>query len=210
VLFPKDWDRHHYARPAMRDAYDVHYLGFDLFEFPENLKLLYFRVEKYIGRCMAYCRRHRIDAVISNHEPMGAMVAAAVTERLGMPGPGLGAIMLSQHKLAARQVLSRALPENVPDFAEFPFDIRDPAAFPLAFPCFVKPVKATFSVLALRAHGFGDVRRLLDLSMGEMFIVRRLTRPSNQLIHLVPEIARDADCMIAEGLIHGQAVNLDG
>lgn len=210
VLFPKDWDRHHYARPAMRDAYDVHFMGFDLFKFPENLTLLFFHVERYIERCIAYCRRHRIDAVISNHEPMGAMVAAAVTERLGMPGPGLSAIMLAQHKLAAREVLARALPDHVPEFAAFPFDIKDPAAFPLAFPCFVKPVKATFSVLALRAHGFDDVRRLLDLGMGEMFIVRRLTRPFNQLIDRVPEIAQDADRMIAEGLIHGQAVNLDG
>jgi len=210
VLFPKDWDRYHYARPEMANAYDVRFLGFDLFSFPENVRLLYFDVERYIDKCVAYCRRHGINAVISNHEPIGAAVAAAVAEQLGLPTPGLRAVMLSQHKLASRQVLKRALPDNVPDFAPFPYDIRDAAAFPLPFPCFIKPVKATFSVLALRARGFDDVRNLLSLGLGERFVLNRLNHPHNILRHRIPEITVDADGMMAESLLDGQHVNVDG
>lgn len=210
VLFPKDWDRLHYAQPHLANAYDVSFLGFDLFRFPENLRLLAFDAERFIDRCVDQCRRQGIAGVISNHEPLGAMIAAGVTERLGLPGAGLRAIMIAQHKLAARQVLRRALPEAMPPFAGFEYTVDDPARFPLPFPCFVKPVKATFSVLARRVENFEQVREHLAFGPLELFLIRRLTRPFNALLRHVPEITVDADRMIAEGLIDGQAVSLDG
>ena len=210
VLFAKDWDRLEFARPEYRDAYEFVYAGFDLFRFPENARLLTFDVFRFVNALVARFRRERLDGVVSNHEPFGALIAAVVAEKLGLPGNDPRAVLAAQHKFYARQALAAAIPEATPRFAAFPYAISAASAFPLAFPCFVKPVKATFSVLARRVERFGDLRRHLAFRPLETFLIRRLVKPFNDLLPWYTDYTVDAHHMIAEELLEGHQVNLDG
>lgn len=149
MLFPKDWDRVELDHPRYQPGYRFYYEGFDLFRFPDNARLLTFDARRYIDR-LARKYRGRIDGVISNNEHFGTLIAAALAQRLGLPGADPAVIIAAQHKYYARCLQSRIVPGATPRFEALPY--IDGIASPpqLGFPCFVKPVKATYSVLARR------------------------------------------------------------
>ncbi|HUO86276.1 MAG TPA: hypothetical protein VM617_02710 [Thermoanaerobaculia bacterium] len=104
----------------------------------------------------------RIDGVFVSSDYPGAILSAALAERLGLPGPGVGAVLACAHKLAARRALAPVVPEATA--ACWPLDPARPDAPPpdgLAFPCFVKPVKGAYSVLARRIDSAGDLAAFL-------------------------------------------------
>ena len=146
VLFAKDWDRLEFGRPEYRGRYQFVYEGFDLFRFPDNVRLLTFDVFAYINALAQRFRRERIDAIVSNNEQFGALIASVLAEKLGLPGNDPRAVITAQHKFYARTQYARIAPEATPRFAAFPYSIRGRDAFPFELPCFVKPVKATYSV----------------------------------------------------------------
>ena len=208
VLFPKEWDREEFSRPDYADIEFV-YEGFDLFRFPSNLRLARFDIRAFIDTVVRRWRG-RIDGVLSNNEYFGALAAAVVAERLGLPGTPPAAVITAQHKYYARLAQRRAVPEAVPAFSVFPFDIRDPSGLGLPFPFFVKPVRATFSVLCRRVDDFAALRRHLRFSWFEEYVIRRLVRPFNDLMPLYTDYSVDAHHLVAEELLPGREVNLDG
>lgn len=207
VLFPKDWDRIEFGRMQAR-GWRFHYEGFDLFRFPDNARLLTFDVRRFIERLVRRYRG-RIDGVVSNNEHFGALIAALVAQRLHLPGADPAAIIAAQHKYYARCLLRRALPEATPDFEALPYDapLQAPA---LGFPCFVKPVKATYSVLARRVDNLAQLRALLDFSPLERLILGRLVLPFDQLMRDCTPFTLGARAMIAEQLLDGVQLNVDG
>ena len=208
VIFPKEWDREEFARGDYAD-YEFVYEGFDLFSFPSNARLLTFDVRRFIDGLVRRWRG-RIDGVFSNNEYFGALIAAAVADRLGLPGTPPAVVITAQHKYYARIEQRRIAPEAVPAFSVFPFNVRDPAAVGLPFPFFVKPVKATFSVLARRVRSFAELRRHLTFSWPEEMIIRRLVKPFNDLMPRYTPFDVDAHHLIAEQPIAGHLVNIDG
>jgi biotin carboxylase len=80
----------------------------------------------------------------------------------------------------------------------------------LGFPCFVKPVKATYSVLARRVDSLEQLQTLLDFSPMERLILGRLVRPFDDLMPLFTPFDIGARAMIAEELLDGVQVNIDG
>jgi len=210
VLFPKEWDRLEFDRPEYRAEYEFVYAGFDIFRFPQNARLLSFDVFRFVNETVARFRRERIDGVFSNNEYFGALIAAVVAEKLGLPGNDPRAVLAAQHKFYARQAFARADPEASPRFAAFPYSIARRDDFPFDFPCFVKPVKATFSVLARRVDGFEELRRHLAFWPLEKYLIKRLVKPFNDLLPWYTDYTIDAHHMIAEELLPGRQVNLDG
>ena len=210
VLFPKEWDRLEFDRPEYRDEYEFVYVGFDIFRFPENVRLLTFDVFRFVNEVVARYRNERIDGVFSNNEYFGALIASVVAEKLGLPGNDPRVVLTAQHKFYARQAFAAVAPEASPRFAAFPYAISDPAAFPLAFPCFVKPVKATFSVLARQVDSFDELRRHLAFWPLEKYIIKRLVKPFNDLLPWYTDFRVDAHNMIAEEILPGHQVNIDG
>lgn len=208
VLFPKEWDRQELARPEYAD-YEFLFGGFDLFRFPGNARLLTFDAVRFVDRLVERWRG-RIDGVLSNNEYFGALIAAAVAERLGLPGTPPAAVVTAQHKYYSRVAQRAAVPEAVPPFAAFPHDVRDPAQIALPFPLFVKPVRATFSVLARRVDDFAALQRHLRFSRLEELIIRRLVRPFADLTPRYANFTVDPLSMLAEAPLAGQEVNLDG
>jgi hypothetical protein len=208
VLFAKEWDREEFARGDYAD-YEFVYEGFDLFRFPSNLRLATFDARRFVER-LERRWRGRIDGVISNNEYFGALIAAALAARLGLPGTPPGVVVTAQHKYYSRLAQQRIAPEAVPAFSVFPFDVRDASAVGMAFPCYVKPVRATFSVLARRVESFAELRRHLSFSPLEELIIRRLVRPFNDLMPLYTPYALDAHHLIAEQPLRGVQVSIDG
>jgi biotin carboxylase len=210
VLFPKDWDRIELDAPHYRERYRFYFEGFDLFRFPANARLMTFNVFRFIETLVARYRRIGIDGVISNNEYFGALIAAVIARRLGLPGTDPLAVITAQHKYYSRMVQRAVAPEATPVFSVFDYDIRDPAQLGMGFPCFVKPLKATFSVLARRVDDFGALRRHLDFGLFEELIIRRLLRPFNDLMPACSAPGMNVCGMIAEEVIEGEQVNIDG
>jgi hypothetical protein len=210
VLFPKEWDRLEFARPEYAREYEFVYAGFDLFRFPENLKLASFDVFRFVGEVVARFRGQRLDGVFSNNEYFGALVAAVVAEKLGLPGNHPRVVLAAQHKFYARKAFAEFAPEASPRFAAFPYDVRDRGQFPFELPCFVKPVKATFSVLARRVDSFEQLRRHLSFWPFEKYVIKRLVKPFNDLLPWYTDFTINAHHMIAEEILPGHQVNMDG
>ncbi|MBK8065736.1 MAG: ATP-grasp domain-containing protein [Betaproteobacteria bacterium] len=209
VLFPKEWDKVEFAGEGYRD-FEFVYAGFDLFSFPDNAQLLTFSAHRFIDRLVERFSREHLDGVISNNEYFGALIAAVVARRLGLPGTAPAALITAQHKYYSRQVQARVAPEAVPRFAVFPYHRVDAGEIGLPFPYFVKPVRATFSVLARRVENAEELRRHMRFSMLETFLIKRLVRPYNDLAADYTDFNINAHHMIAEEPLSGLLVNLDG
>jgi len=210
VLFPKEWDRHEFERPEYRGRYEFVYAGFDLFRFPSNLQLATFDVFRFVNRLLERFRHERIDGVFSNNEYFGALIAAVVAERLGLPGNDPRVVITAQHKYYARQAFARIAPEAAARCAPFPYGVRERRDLPFELPCFVKPVRATFSVLARRVDSFDELRRHLTFWPFEKWVIQRIVKPFNDLMRWYTELELDAHHMIAEELLEGVQVNMDG
>ena len=210
VLFPKEWDRLEFGRPEYADRYRFVYAGFDLFRFPDNLQLATFDVFRFVNDVVERCRREPVDGVFSNNEYFGALVAAVVAEKLGLPGNDPRVVLTAQHKFYARRAFAAIAPEAAPRFAVFPYAVQSRAEFPFELPCFVKPVKATFSVLARRIDRFDELRRHLSFWPFEKYVIKRLVKPFDDLLPWYTDFTINAHHMIAEELLEGVQVNLDG
>jgi biotin carboxylase len=211
VLFPNEWDRAELEAPRHRGRYRFHYEGFDLFTFPENVRLAFFDARRFIERIVAKYRHAALAGVVSNEEQWGALVAAVVAQRLGLPTVHPRAILAAQHKYYARRLIERAVPEATPRYAVFPYNVRRADEIRLPFPCFVKPVKATYSILARRVERFDEVRRLMTFRPLERYILEKLIQPANDLAHdFGMGFDVDTHHMIAEEVLEGTQVTVEG
>lgn len=146
VVFPTPWDERQLAAlPAdVRAQYELH------FDEPRDDQVRWdLDVLAYIdARVRAW--RGRIDGVFSSSDYPGAIAAAAIAEALGLPGSRPQDVLVAAHKYYSRLAQRRVAPEAVPRFALFA--LEDERSWPAesAFPCFVKPVKGSFSLFARR------------------------------------------------------------
>ncbi len=209
VLFPKDWDRDELDQPRYQGRYEFFYEGFDLFKFPENARLMTFDAYRYASRLVEKYRG-RIDGVISNNEQFGALIAAVVAKRLGLPGTDPAVIIAAQHKYYARFLQRKILPQATPAFSVFPYDIQSVGETGLPFPFYVKPVKATYSVLARSVGDFDELKKHLSFNPFETLIIRKLIKPFNDLMARYTPFTIDAHHLVAEEIMTGVQVNVDG
>ncbi len=209
VLFPKDWDCVELGHPRYQSRFRFYYEGFDLFSFPGNARLLNFDARRFVNR-MARKYRGRIDGVISKYEHFGTLIAAALAQRLGLPGADPAMIVAAQHKYYARCLQQKIVPEATPRFEALPYagGIANPPQ--IGFPCFVKPVKATYSVLARCVENFEQLRVLMNFSPLERLILRKLVQPFEDLMRVYTPFTIGAQAIIAEEILEGVQVNIDG
>jgi hypothetical protein len=210
VLFPNDWDRGEFARAKYRDAYRFLFEGIDFFKFPGALRLPFFDAPGYIDRLVRKYQGRGIDGVLSSDEYVGAAIAAAVARRLGLPAADPAKIVAAQHKYFSRVRQKECVPEAVPDFALVPLFEGQVAERTLPFPFFVKPVKGTFSLFASKVSDEAALKKHLDFKLWERLLLRRVTRPFNDLIRSCTDLDRDANWFIAEELMGGVQVTVEG
>ena len=213
VLFDADWDRLQLQKAAGlggSHGYRFYYEGFDLFSFPSNVRLLTFDIFRFVDKLAKKYRALPVHGVTSSNEQFGALVAALVAARLGLPGADPKALIASQHKYVARRILQKELPEANVAFHAFPYTFKTAKEIPLRFPYYVKPVKAAYSVLARRVDSFRELQRHMTFHPWEKYIIKRLVRPFNDVVRKLTDFDVDAHWMLAEELIEGDQVNVDG
>lgn len=214
VLFGegRDWDEREYSHARHDGTYRFHHEGFDLFSFPSNARLMWFDILRFVDRMVAKYGG-RVQAVVSNNEQFGALAAALIARRLGLPGTDPRAILLAQHKFHMRERLAATMPEVNPRYSVFPYTFQSAADLGIEFPFFVKPIKAAYSVLARRVDNFAELRQHMTFRPFEKHIIKRLVRPFNDAFAVHGGCTGsevDAHWMIGESLLTGIQLNVDG
>lgn len=217
VLFDADWDRSQLEKAAGLAAgaghaprYRFFYEGFDLFSFPSNARLLSFDIFRFVDKLERKYRHLPLHGITSSNEQFGALVGALLAKRLDLPGADPKALIASQHKYVARRILAKEVPEANVKFASFPYTFKTPEDVGLGFPFYVKPVKAAYSVLARRVDDFETLQRHMTFHPWEKYIIKRLVRPFNDVVRRLTDFDVDAHWMLAEELIDGHQINVDG
>lgn len=221
LLFEKEWDRGGLAPLVQAGEVELSVEGFNLFRFPGNARLLGFDAWRTVERlCDKY--RGRVGAVVSNNEQFGAVLAAVVACRLGLPGADPAALCRAHHKVAARAVQSAAVPEATIASTVLPLALDDPraaetdalarvlGAIGRPLPAFVKPVKATFSVLARRVASPEQLAQHLHFSPFERLVIRKLVAPYAALASRLIDMPCDPTAMMLEDVVDAHQVNVDG
>lgn len=151
----------------------------------------------------------RIAGVLSSSDYPGASLAAALANRLGLPGPPVAAVIRSSHKFYSRVTQAEVVPEATPAFDLVVPERAGLDPLKTGYPCFVKPVKGAFSVLARRIESAEAMRAFFQRPSVREFRAEWM-RIFNQLVRRYTELEHDGDHFIAEGLLRGAQVTLEG
>jgi hypothetical protein len=208
LLFGEDWDNAVLDQYVEQGRYSFFCEGFDLFHFPSNARLMWFNVWRFVDAMVAKYEG-KIDGVFSSNEQFGTLAAALIAQRLGLPGQKPETILATQHKYEARKSLALFAPELCPEFSVIPYTVTHEQANGLKFPLFVKPVKATFSVLARRCDSAEELIEHLTFKPWEKHIIKRLIEPHNQALKRFPQFEVGARNLVVEAPLKGLQVNVD-
>lgn len=208
VLFGYDWDGIEFAKLAGR--WPQLHAGFDLFRFPSNARLAWFDMERFTTLAALRARAQGAHGVISNHEQFGALCAALLAERMGWPGTSVEAVLAIQHKLHARQVMARVIPEATVGFRRLEADYGADIPEGIDYPIFVKPVKAAFSVLARTVDSRQALFDHTRFGPGELWVIRHLVEPFERIARARLPEAGTAHSLMLEQCLHGRQYCLDG
>jgi hypothetical protein len=213
VLFADEWDRAAMRDPRYRGKVEFFNEGFDLFSFPDNARLFTFDALAFVERLARRYAGRGIEAVVTSDEQFGPFLAALVAERLGLPHAPVLSILTLQHKYYARQSFERVAPEANARVAllrrAFGGEAR-PDDVPMAFPFYVKPAKAAFSVLARRVERFEDLHAHTRFGWFERAIIERLVRPFADVMRACSGLDEDPFSMVCEEILHGAQVTANG
>jgi hypothetical protein len=205
VVCPNSWDEAQLAAagPRLEGAYELLFHGEDAEDDPAGFPLLSFVaevVERYRGR---------IDGVTSSSDYPGCLVAAAVAQELGLPGPAPEALLRCSHKYYSRVAQREAVPEATPDFALVDPRRLDRPAPGLTFPCFVKPVKSWFSILAQPVGSFEELQAFAARPDVEAHLTA-FVAPFNQFAARYSALPLDGGYLLAEDVLRGDQVTAEG
>jgi biotin carboxylase len=200
IVFPTAWDRKQlpaeacargdvvFAEPSDHDCP----ADFDPIAFVDRI------VQEHGGS---------IDGVFSSSDYPGATLAGAIATRMGLPGSPPDRLIRCAHKFYSRQVQQAAVPEATPEF--WPVNPRQPAPPPFGFPCFVKPVKGAFSMLARKVVSAQDLAAFLGRQAVTEFTENYLGI-FNRLVREFTDFEQDGRWFVAERLIGGAQVTVEG
>jgi hypothetical protein len=148
--------------------------------------------------------------VVTSDEQFGPFLAALVCERLGLPHTPLATILTIQHKFYARTAFERIAPEANAKFGLIRRDFDHPREVPIAFPFYVKPAKAAFSVLARRVDSFAQLHRHTRFGWFEAAIIDKLVQPFADVMRAHSTFTEDPFSMVCEEIARGPQVTANG
>ncbi|WP_237057716.1 ATP-grasp domain-containing protein [Microbulbifer sediminum] len=154
-----------------------------------------------------------VDAIIGHWDFPTTALLAIFREDYGLPGPGLAATMIADHKYWSRLRQQAVIPEHIPAFQSLdPFALDAEAYIGLEYPFWIKPVIGFSSQLVYRVADSGELQHALaGLRQG----IRRFGDPFAHLMGLarIPaDIPREIDAhyCILEKPIDGWQCTLEG
>ena len=158
--------------------------------------------------------RAALDGVASSSDYPGAIVAGELARRLGLPGARPEALIRAGHKWYSRLAQRLSVPEATPRFALLDPARPDAAADAVAqagldFPCWVKPVKGAFSVMARRVADADDLRRFLAQPAAARFLDTWVPL-FDRLLRGLTALEVGGRHFLAEELLSGRQVTVEG
>jgi hypothetical protein len=210
VLFPDEWDRAAALDERCRGRYEFFFEGFDLFSFPDNARLFTFDALAFVERMVGKYAGRALDGVVTSDEQFGPFLASLIGERLGLAHTPLAAILAIQHKFYAREAFQRIAPESNPRFGLVRRGFERADEVPMAYPFYIKPAKAAFSVLARRVDSFDELYRHTRFGWFERAIIERLVRPFADVMFAHSQFREDPYSMVCEEIAHGRQFTANG
>lgn len=205
VVFPTHWDERQLAVPDRPRAGEVEVvLGTpDDNDCSDDLDVL-----AYLDETVS-SQRGRIQGVFSSSDYPGATCAAAIATALGLPGSRPEDVLRASHKYYSRIEQRAVAPEATPPFALVDPRRPDGGAPAIDYPCFVKPVKGAFSVLARKVRGPEELAAYVAHPAVRPFVEYTM-RIFDRLVARYTDFEVNGGWFLAEGLLTGNLVTLEG
>jgi len=147
-----------------------------------------------------------IDGIIATHDYPGSILASILSQKLNTAGVKILPNLICQHKYYSRIYQKRVVATAVPEF--FLIDPSDKKYDgPPFFPVFIKPVKSFFSIFASRIDDRQQYNRFIRSYRRQK---GKFSKPLNILLEKYSDLKINADYLIAEKLMRGQQVTLEG
>jgi len=204
-VLPTHWDRRQleHCRGRWAERFEIVWGEPSDWDCPWDLDLV-----AYVDHMTARLRG-RISGVTSSSDYPGAVVAGAIATRLGLAGTEPRTLVACAHKYQARLVQQRVAPEATPGFALLDGHAARTGECAIGFPCFVKPVKSAYSVLARRLEDAAALRRFLAQPAVAEFC-RYYLHLFKQMLELYSDVPADGRLFLAETVLHGSQVTVEG
>ncbi len=140
-------------------------------------------------------------------------LAPLVATRMGLPGPGLSALARCEHKYWSRIEQQKIVPDCVPRFqAVDPFSDDAVASIDLAYPFWIKPVKAHSSFLGFHIDSPANLRARLETIRAQIGL---MGEPFNEFLAHVDmpadiQAVNGYHCIAEELVSSGHQCTLEG
>ena len=203
--FPTAWDERQLSAAESRWAgeYEV------IFDSPRDSETRWdFDILGYVDE-RARTLRGRLDGVTTSSDYPGAPAVAALASALDLAGSSPAVSLRASHKYYSRLVQRAAVPDATPRFQ--PLDPADPSTWELelGFPCFVKPVKASFSLFSRLVRDPAELHDFLR-SPGVQDFSRHYVRMFDELSARYSPFEIGGRWFLAEERLVGAQVTLEG
>jgi len=156
-----------------------------------------------INKIYKQYKNTKIDGVVSSDDHPGSIIASIVANHWNLPGSTPLSTLTCQHKYYSRLAQQESVPDATPKFA-----LVDPGnpIIEISYPLFIKPTKSYFSMFAEKINSPETLKKRIEY----LKPTRHFTQPFNQLLKKHTDFAYNADYLLAEELLSGQLVTLEG
>jgi hypothetical protein len=164
-------------------------------------------IEEFISYIKGKYREQDLDGVLGTHDGPESTVAAIIARDLGLYGLDPIASFVCEHKYYSRLAQKSIVPFAVPEFQGLPVAGVTPQDVSLPYPFFVKPVKSAFSILAMTIPDLETLTAFLPKFQKHL---NEVIPAFNALLHKYSDFELDANMLIAEQLLDGVQVTVEG
>ncbi len=212
VVHPTRYDRPSLLRTALADRYEL--IWYDESTDPAlqisapgvGPLTVNIAPEVTLQELRTIAHEHNIDGIMSAQDYPGNILASLVAQERNLVAPSPLLVTGFQHKLYSRRLQQLYVPHVTPRFWVVSPHQLSGISSQLLFPLFIKPVKANFSIFAqpvLSAHDLGKI-------MGSQKLPSDFIDQFDWYANTLGIMAESADCYIAEELLKGVQVTLEG
>ena len=203
IVFPTAWDEKQFGKGgAFGDRFEVELTPPFDHDCPWDYDVLGF-IEKQVSAGSG------LDGIFSSSDYPGAIVAGAISRRLGLPGCPPARLLASSHKYYSRIAQREAAPEATPWFQLVDPKLPRGGLSELSFPCFIKPVKGAFSVMSRRLDSWDDLEAFLSRPALAEFLTSYVFL-FNRLVRALTNFELDGSFFLVEDLLRGRQVTVEG
>jgi len=157
----------------------------------------------YIDQCRDYVRTHHIDAIFYSRD-VADLVAAALCEEFGFPGPSVESVFLCIHKYYSRKR------ESSPIRCDY-IDLQDEQPRITAYPCYLKPPWLNLGILGFKLESPEDLRPALAVARRDYSAWSPLYYPFfRRYVDLEKYPLATRDIMLVEEFVEGRQVTVEG